>query len=241
MIIDNFLELLDIEDIKHTDEYVNMVDISVDIDQSFLLSNGVISHNSAISAFRKYRDPQTMGAFALRGKFVNVSEMTNSKLVQNTEVVNLMAAIGLKLGQPINLKSLRYGKILFYVDADFDGNSIASLLLNFFYKYWPDVFDRRMICKVETPIVVAEPKSKNKKDKIFFYTQAEYNKWASNNDVKKFEIKYKKGLAALIGDEYDDIINKPRLTLITKDDMANQSLETWFGKSSSFRKDELLK
>ena len=49
-----------------------------------------------------------MGAFALKGKFVNVSEMTNQKLVQNTEVVNLMAAIGLKLGQRIELKDLRY-------------------------------------------------------------------------------------------------------------------------------------
>jgi len=81
-------------------------------------SIGLFEGDSAISAFRKYRDPQTMGAFALKGKFVNVSEMTNQKLVQNTEVVNLMAAIGLKLGQPIDLKSLRYGRILFYVDAD---------------------------------------------------------------------------------------------------------------------------
>jgi intein/homing endonuclease len=29
-----------------------------------------------------------------------------------------MAAIGLKLGQSIDLKDLRYGRILFYVDAD---------------------------------------------------------------------------------------------------------------------------
>lgn len=118
MIVENFLELVDIESIDLCEDYDNMVDISIDIDQSFLLSNGLISHNSAISAFRKHRDPQTMGAFALRGKFVNVSEMNNSKLVQNAEVVNLMAAIGLKLGQPIDLKTLRYGRILLYVDAD---------------------------------------------------------------------------------------------------------------------------
>jgi DNA topoisomerase-2 len=79
---------------------------------------GLFEGDSAISAFRKYRDPQTMGAFALKGKFVNVSDMNNSKLVQNQEVVNLMAAIGLKLGQPVDLKNLRYGRILFYVDAD---------------------------------------------------------------------------------------------------------------------------
>jgi DNA topoisomerase-2 len=203
-------------------------------------SIGLFEGDSAISAFRKYRDPQTMGAFALKGKFVNVSEMTNQKLVQNDEVVNLMAAVGLKLGQAIDLKSLRYGRILFYVDPDVDGNSIAGLLLNFFYKYWPDMFDRRMVYKVETPIVVAVPKAKTKK-KVLFYSQTEYNDWASKNDLKNYEIKYKKGLAALVDDEYQDIINSPRMTLITKDELSEGSLDIWFGKNSDLRKTELLK
>ena len=203
-------------------------------------SIGLFEGDSAISAFRKYRTPETMGAFALKGKFVNVSEMTNQKLVANDEVVNLMASIGLKLGQEIELKSLRYGRILFYVDADVDGNSIAGLLINFFYKYWPDMFERKMIYKVETPIVVAIPKTKTKK-KILFYTQTEYNEWESKNDIKQYEIKYKKGLAALVDDEYQDIINSPRMTLITKDDMSKGSLDIWFGKNSDLRKTELLK
>ena len=203
-------------------------------------SIGLFEGDSAISAFRKYRDPQVMGAFALKGKFVNVSEMTNQKLVQNSEVVNLMASIGLKLGQKIDLKDLRYGRILFYVDADVDGNSIAGLLINFFHKYWPDMFDRRMIYKVETPIVVAIPKSKTKK-KVLFYSQDEYNQWESKTDLKQWDIKYKKGLAALVDDEYQDIINSPKLTLITKDDVSDKSLDIWFGKSSDLRKVELLK
>ena len=203
-------------------------------------SIGLFEGDSAISAFRKYRDPQVMGAFALKGKFVNVSEMTNQKLVQNSEVVNLMASIGLKLGQKIDLKDLRYGRILFYVDADVDGNSIAGLLINFFHKYWPDMFDRRMIYKVETPIVVAIPKSKTKK-KVLFYSQDEYNQWESKTDLKQWDIKYKKGLAALVDDEYQDIINSPKLTLITKDDVSSNSLDIWFGKNSDLRKTELLK
>jgi len=203
-------------------------------------SIGLFEGDSAISAFRKYRTPETMGAFALKGKFVNVSEMTNQKLVGNDEVVNLMAAIGLKLGQEIDLKSLRYGRILFYVDADVDGNSIAGLLINFFHKYWPDMFDRKMIWKVETPIVVAIPKSKTKK-KILFYSQTEYNEWEIKNDIKQYEIKYKKGLAALVDDEYQDIINNPRMTMITKDEASKGSLDIWFGKNSDLRKTELLK
>ena len=203
-------------------------------------SIGLFEGDSAISAFRKYRTPETMGAFALKGKFVNVSEITNQKLVQNDEAVNLMASIGLKLGQPIDVKNLRYGRVLIFTDADMDGNAISALLINFFYKYWPDMFERKMIYKVETPIVVAIPKAKTKK-KVLFYTQNEYNEWAVQNDLKQFEIKYKKGLAALVDDEYDDIINRPRLTLITKDEASKGSLETWFGKSADLRKNELLK
>ncbi len=196
--------------------------------------------DSASSAFRKYRTPESMGAFSLRGKFINVSELTNQKLVQNTEAVNLMAAIGLKLGSEIDLKTLRYGRVLIYTDADVDGNSISGLLINFFYKYWPDMFDRKMVYKVETPIVVAIPKDKKAK-KMFFYTQNEYNEWEAKANLKNWEISYKKGLAALEDDEYDDIINSPRLTQITKDEASNSSLDIWFGKNAELRKIELLK
>ena len=203
-------------------------------------SLGLFEGDSASGAFRKYRTAETMGAFSLKGKFINVSEITSQRLVQNTEAVNLMAAIGLKLGQTIELKHLRYGKILFYTDADVDGNAISALLINFFFKYWPEIFERKMIYKVETPIVVVAPNGKNKK-KTLFYTQTEYNEWAEKNDLKNFEIKYKKGLAALVDDEYQDIINNPRMTLITKDDVSEGALDIWFGKSSDLRKIELLK
>ena len=203
-------------------------------------SLGLFEGDSASGAFRKYRSPETMGAFSLKGKFINVSEITNQKLVQNTEAVNLMAAIGLKLGQPIELKHLRYGKVLLYTDADVDGNSISALLINFFYKYWPEVFDRGMIYKVETPIVVAVPKVKKAK-KILFYTQTEYNEWVDKADMKQYEIKYKKGLAALVDDEYQDIINNPRMTKISKDDISTEYLDIWFGKNADLRKTELLK
>ena len=239
MIVENFLELVDIESVKLTDEYVNMVDISVDVDQSFLLSNGLISHNSATSAFRKYRDPQSMGAFSLKGKFINVSEITTKKLIENSEAMNLMGAIGLKLGQDVDIKNLRYGRILLLTDADTDGNSISALLLNFFNKYWPGLFERKMVYKVETPIVVAVSK-KDKKKKILFYTQTEYNVWSQKENLQNWEIKYKKGLAALVDDEYDEIINKPKLTLITKDDLSDEYLDIWFGKNSELRKNQIL-
>jgi DNA topoisomerase-2 len=195
--------------------------------------------DSASSAFRKYRDPQTQGAFSLRGKFVNATEMTNQKLVLNNEVVNLMGALGLKLGQDVIPGTLRYGKVLFYCDQDYDGYSIVALLVNFLYKYWPELFEHNMVYKAETPIVVAQHLKSKKK--TAFYTQQEYNDWLSNANTKEWEIKYKKGLAALVDDEYREIINNPRLTLLTKDELSKDSLNIWFGKDSDLRKNELLK
>lgn len=195
--------------------------------------------DSASSAFRKYRDPQTQGAFSLRGKFVNATEMTNQKLVLNNEVVNLMGALGLKLGQDVVPGTLRYGKVLFYCDQDYDGYSIVALLVNFLYKYWPELFEHNMVYKAETPIVVAQHLKSKKK--TAFYTQQEYNEWLNNANTKEWEIKYKKGLAALVDDEYREIINNPRLTLLTKDELSKDSLNIWFGKDSDLRKNELLK
>lgn len=202
-------------------------------------SIGIFEGDSSISSFRKYRSPETMGAFALKGKFINVSELNNSKLIQNVEAVNLMAAIGLKLGQSVNQKDLRYGKILLYVDSDVDGNSIAGLLINFFNKYWPELFQMNMIYKVETPIVVSI--NKKTKKKLLFYKQTDYVEWElKQKSISDWDIKYKKGLAALVDDEYQEIINNPNLTLINKDDLSDEYLDIWFGKSSDLRKKELI-
>jgi DNA gyrase/topoisomerase IV subunit B len=240
MIVENFLELVDIDDIIIQEEYINMVDISVDVDQSFLLSNGLISHNSASSAFRKYRNSELQGAYSLRGKFVNAMETTIQKLSTTEMVVGLMGSLGLKLGQKVVPGTLRYGRVILYTDADFDGNAISALLINFFYKYWPELFDNPIIFKAETPIVVVTS-TKKKNHKISFYTQNEYNEWLSGQNPKDWDIEYKKGLAALVDDEYREIISNPKMTQITSDEISKDCLQTWFGKDSDLRKGELLK
>jgi len=211
-------------------------------------SLAIFEGDSASSAFRKYRDTETQGAYSLRGKFVNVSELTTNKLLSKKpngeyvykEVVDMMGALGLKLGQKVIPGTLRYGRILFYCDADHDGSSIVGLLANFLFKYWPELFESPMVFKAETPIVVST-NIKNKKTKISFYTQEEYNTWLEKINPKDWEIEYKKGLAALVDDEYREIINNPRLTNLTTDENSKEALSIWFGKESDLRKNELLK
>ena len=196
--------------------------------------------DSASSAFRKYRNPEIQGAFSLRGKFTNVSNVKYEKLIENEEVVNFMSVLGLKIGHKNEFNKLRYGKIMISTDADFDGSSITALIINFIYTYWPELFEYKMVYKVETPIVVST-NIKNKKNKISFYTQDEYNKWLGTINPKDWSIKYKKGLAALQDDEYEEIILRPRIILMSLDDRTKDSLNIWFGDKSELRKIELLK
>ena len=191
--------------------------------------------DSAANPMKKFRTPEFMGIFPLRGKFLNVSDMKTTDIIKNEEVKNLMASIGLKFGEtPSNL---RYGKIYIYTDSDFDGYSISAQLMNFFHTFWPELFKENRIFQVLTPIVVA----KNKKEILNFYKLEEFEEWQQNTNISKWNIEYKKGLAALEDSEFKEIIEKPNLLLITEDHLSKKSLEEWFGGDVTYRKEKLLK
>ncbi|KAB2643432.1 MAG: hypothetical protein DVB29_05740 [Verrucomicrobia bacterium] len=196
---------------------------------------GIFEGMSALSAVRKFRNPQTFGAFPLKGKFVNVSEMTNSSVIQNEEAVQLMASLGIRLGETPS--DLRYGRVYIYTDADPDGDSIAGLLMNFFNKYWPELFDEGRVFKVMTPLVVA----KKGKEILPFYTADDYIVWEKKTGAKGWDVEYKKGLAALEDSEYREIIDNPVLVKMQNDKQYATSLTDWFGPDSSVRKEKLLK
>jgi DNA topoisomerase-2 len=195
---------------------------------------GIYEGLSALSAVRKFRDTQTQGAFPLKGKFLNVSEMKSSEIIKNDEAVQLMASLGLKLGE--EPRGLRYGRIYIYTDADPDGNSIAALLINFFNRFWPELFDQGRVYKVMTPLVVA----KKGKDVLNFYTNQEFDQWSQKSQSKGWNIEYKKGLAALEDFEYAEIIKDPKIVQIKNDIAHRDSLNVWFGADSAPRKERIL-
>lgn len=196
---------------------------------------GIFEGMSALSAVRKFRDPQTFGAFPLKGKFLNVQELKPSDVIKNREVVDLMGSLGLRLGEAP--ENLRYGKIYIYTDADPDGDAIAALLINFFAKFWPELFTENRVFRILTPIVVAQ----KGKQTMSFYSNDEYQKWVDTIDPKSWSIEYKKGLASLEDNEYNEIIKNPNAMKITQDKQFKKSLTDWFGGDSNPRKEKLLK
>lgn len=194
--------------------------------------------DSASNAVRQYRDPQLQGAFPIRGKFLNVFDVEPSRAMQNEEVKSICAAMGLKIGERATATNLRYGKIALYTDSDQDGRAISALLLNFFYKYWPELVKEGRIFQVETPIVVA----KKGKETLKFYYDNEYQEWVDKvgAGIKQWNVEYKKGLAALENYEYKEIIQNPRMIQFTEDDTAKDQFKIWFGDDSDLRKNKIL-
>lgn len=188
--------------------------------------------NSALSTFIEVRD-QHEGGYPLRGKVISPQETPISKLMQNAEIIDILAALNLRLSDS-NIDDMNFGKIVIMSDADEDGNSIACTLINLFYTFWPDIIKRGKLFKAVSPLIVAKhPKTKELKE---FYTLNDYK---NDPNFELYEIvEHNKGLGSLSKSAYRKMMNT--LVLIKEDELSRNTLDMAFGKDSQPRKEWLL-
>lgn len=151
------------------------------------------------------------GAFAIKGKFMNVAAASTESIANNDEIQQIQAAIGLvprtDYSKPENLKTLRYGKVVFFTDADDDGFHIRGLLANFFWVRYRSLWtcEGFQLSSESTPVVKVWDKPSLKVASRVFYTNVEYKAWAEKNATGKERIEYLKGLASIKEDDVDEI------------------------------------
>lgn len=135
------------------------------------------------------------GVFPLRGKVLNVRDATNTQIMNNAEITNIKAILGLKHGKTYTSSDeLRYGKLMLMTDQDHDGSHIKGLLINFIDSMFPSLLDiPGFLLEFITPIIRC--KHKRAKREVSFFTIPEYEAWAlENNTNSEWEPKYFKGL-----------------------------------------------
>ncbi|GAX22469.1 DNA topoisomerase II [Fistulifera solaris] len=136
------------------------------------------------------------GVFPLRGKLLNVRDVTKTVVGKNVEIQHLVDILGLKyetVYDENSIKTLRYGHLMIMTDQDVDGSHIKGLVINFIHKFWPSLLNiPGFLQQFITPIVKV---SKGKKSQAF-YNLREYENWmkATGNNGKGYTIKYYKGL-----------------------------------------------
>jgi DNA gyrase/topoisomerase IV subunit B len=188
---------------------------------------------SACGPILSVRCNNKIGGYPLRGKIMNVNGEKAIDIIQNKELSELMTVCGLELNKPAT--NLNYGKFVFMVDPDIDGNSICTLLTNFFALWGDSLFKDKRIYRIAIPLFYATKKNTEPK---YYYDYDTFYKDEKN--LKGYEVTYFKGLGTMPTEVYDKCINKPKLIPITYDNTSKDYLEMAFGKDSAPRKKWLL-
>jgi DNA gyrase subunit B len=203
-----------------------------------LCSLFICEGDSAIGGLRSARNKLYQGGIALKGKPMNVAQATIKDILENQEFSDIMASIGLTIGVPAEPDKLRYSKIVFLSDSDVDGGHINTLLTNFFFQFWPELFENKMIQLAKAPLfeVITD------KGTEFVETPEGLEALKKKTTVKIKEIQRNKGLGEMSPEAFKHVLKRDQFTIINAEDMkeARRMLNICFGKDSAPRKELLL-
>jgi DNA topoisomerase-2 len=199
---------------------------------TLILTEGDSAKTMAISGLSVVgRD--NYGVYPLKGKIINVKDITLQKISDNAEIANLKKILGLEQNKDYSkgIDALRYGKIMIMTDQDHDGSHIKGLLFNVFQTLWNSLYKYDgFLTSMLTPIIKAINNSS--KEVISFYNMSDYERWLDSDQAKKssWKIKYYKGLGTSTDTEAKEYFKDMKQVKYVCTEESDQSIDLAFNK-----------
>ncbi len=196
---------------------------------TLILTEGDSAATSAISGLKEV-GREKWGVFPLRGKLLNVRDITIQKFNANEELTAIKKILGLEQSKQYkDVSELRYGRVMIMADQDHDGSHIKGLLMNLFHAEWPGLLKLGFLCTLLTPIL----KASKGKQTISFYSIPEFNQWKENNSLQGWKIKYYKGLGTSTPAEAREWFKELHEIKYEWDEKTDESINLAFNKKQA--------